>query len=644
MQTNRTPLRLLHLEDNSLDADLLRRTLDTEGLHFEIVHATNKQNFETALNQGPFDLVISDYAIPGWNGLQALDLVREKDPAVPFIFFSGALGEERAVEALKRGATDYVLKNRLPRLLPVIHRALSGVEDHRKRKHAEQALREAELRYRILFEQSPEAIVVLDPQTMRPLDFNDEACRQLGYSREEFAQLSLLDHNAEDQPDVVRSGLAEVLDSGRSEFETHHRTKRGELRTVWVTLRLIEIQGRPAFHSIWRDITARQETERRLLRSQRLESIGTLAGGIAHDLNNALAPILMSTSLLREGASQETVVLLDMIETSAQRGAAMVRQLLTFAKGIDGQRILLQPRHLLNEMEKIIKSTFPKNIQLQIQVPRDGCQVLGDATQLHQVLLNLCVNARDAMADGGTLTLEVATTDVDPALAGTIEGATPGRYVVIRATDSGTGISPEIIDRIYDPFFTTKGPEKGTGMGLSTVLGIVRSHGGFIRVESKLGLGASFSVYLPLAQGKTGDTETIRKPSDFQGNGELVLLVDDDTAVRNSIAMLLERLNFRVLPCGSGHEALVSFAQRRQEISAVLCDLQMPHMDGVVLIQALRRMSQQARIIVISGNPDERHLADLKGLGVAGVLIKPFAANQLVDIMRNLFETKTSAP
>ena len=640
MQTKMNPLRLLHLEDNPLDADLLRRALAAEGLHLEIVQATNKQNFQTALNKGSFDLIISDYAIPGWNGLEALDLVREKDSAIPFIFFSGALGEERAVEALKRGATDYVLKNRLPRLSPVIHRALGAVEDQRKRKLAEQALREAELRYRILFEQSPEAIVVLDPETMRPLDFNDEACRQLGYSREAFAQLSLLDHNAEDHPDEVRSKLAEALRSGRSEFETRHRTKRGELRAVWVTLRLVEIQGRPAFHSIWRDITERQETERRLLRSQRLESIGTLAGGIAHDLNNALAPILMSTSLLREGASQEAVTLLDMIETSAQRGAAMVRQLLTFAKGIDGQRILLQPRHLLNEMEKLIKGTFPKNIQLQVQVSRDGGQVLGDATQLHQVLLNLCVNARDAMPDGGTLRLEAATTDVDLALAASVEGAKPGRYVVVRVTDSGTGIPPEIIDRIYDPFFTTKGPEKGTGMGLSTVLGIVRSHGGFIRVESKLGLGATFSVYLPLAQGKTGDTETIRKPSDFRGNGELIMLVDDDAAVRNSVAMLLERLNFRVLPSGSGHEALVSFAQRRQEISAVLCDLQMPHMDGVVLIQALRRMSQQARIIVISGNPGERNLTDLKNLGVASVLIKPFAANQLVETMRHLFETK----
>jgi PAS domain S-box-containing protein len=643
MQNLMKLLRLLHLEDNPRDANLLRDTLAAEGLSFEIVHAPNKEHFEAALNKDSFDLVITDYAIPGWNGLEALARVREKDQSVPFIFFSGALGEERAVEALKRGATDYVLKNRLQRLLPVIQRALSAVEDQRRRKQAEQALREAELRYRILFEQSPEAIVVIEPHTMLPLDFNDEACRQLGYSRQEFARLSLLDHTAELQPGAVevQARLAEALRSGRSEFETRHRTKRGELRTVWVTLRLIEIQGRPAFHSIWRDITERQETERRLLRSQRLESIGTLAGGIAHDLNNALAPILMSASLLREGASQDTVAMLDLIEISAQRGAAMVRQLLTFAKGIDGQRILLQPRHLLNEMEKIIKSTFPKNIQLQIQVPRDGCQVLGDATQLHQVLLNLSVNARDALPDGGTLNLEAATLDVDPALAATVEGAKPGRYVVICVTDSGTGIAPEIIDRIFDPFFTTKGPEKGTGMGLSTVLGIVRSHGGFIRVESKLGLGSTFSVYLPLAQGKKGDTETIRRPADFQGNGELILVVDDDAAIRHSMEMLLERLNFRVLSSGSGHEALVSFAQRRQEISAVLCDLQMPHMDGVVLVQALRRMSPEAGIIVMSGNPGERHLAELKNLGVISVLIKPFAANQLVDILRNLFEKKT---
>ena len=643
MQNAIKPLRLLHLEDNLADAHLLRETLASEGLSFEVVHASNRENFEEALGTSPFDLIITDYAIPGWNGLEALARVREKDPHVPFIFFSGALGEERAVEALKRGATDYVLKNRLSRLLPVIHRALSGVEDQRRRKQVEQALREAELRYRMLFEQSPEAIVVVDPQTMLPLDFNDEACRQLGYSRAEFGRLSLLDHAGEAQAEEIHARLAEALRCGRAEFETRHRSKRGDVRTVWVTLRLVEIEGRPAFHSIWRDITERQETERRLLRSQRLESIGTLAGGIAHDLNNALAPILMSASLMREGASEENLALLDLIETSAQRGASMVRQLLTFAKGIDGQRILLQPRHLLNEMEKIIKSTFPKNIRIEIDVPRDGSQVLGDATQLHQVLLNLCVNARDAMPDGGVMKLESETIDVDPVLAATVEGAKPGRYVVIRVADSGTGIAPEIIDRIFDPFFTTKGPEKGTGMGLSTVLGILRSHWGFIRVESKLGTGSTFSVYLPLAQGKKGDTEAIRRPADFQGNGELILVVDDDAAVRNSMQMLLEHLNFRVLSSASGHEALVSFAQRRQEIAAVLCDIQMPHMDGVVLVQALRRMSPDARIIVMSGNPGEGHVTDLKSLGVISVLIKPFGANQLVETFRSLFDKASLA-
>ena len=630
-------LRLLHLEDNLTDAQLVRDTLAGEGLLCEIMQATNRENFEAALLKGPFDLIITDYAIPGWNGLEALGQVRQKDPTVPFIFFSGALGEERAVEALKRGATDYVLKSRLSRLLPVIHRALNGVEDQRRRKQAEQALREAELRYRILFEQSPEAIVVLDPQTMLPLEFNDEACRQLGYSRGEFAKLSLLDHSCETQPEEVRARLAEALRSGRAEFETRHRTRHGDVRSVWVTLRLVEIEGRPAFHSIWRDITERQETERRLLRSQRLESIGTLAGGIAHDLNNALAPILMSASLLREGASAEHVSFLDLIESSAQRGASMVRQLLTFAKGIDGQRILLQPRHLLNEMEKIIKGTFPKNIQFEIRVARDGSQVLGDATQLHQVLLNLCVNARDAMLEGGTLKIESATLEVDTPMAAGIEGAKPGRYVVIHVSDSGTGIAPEILDRIFDPFFTTKGPEKGTGMGLSTVLGILRSHWGFIKVESTLGRGSRFSVYLPVAQGNKGDTETIRRPAVFQAHGELVLVVDDDGAVRNSMQMLLEHLEFRVLSSASGHEALVSFAQRRDEIDAVLCDLQMPHMDGVVLVQALRRMSPQVPIVVMSGNPGERNVAELKNLGVAAVLVKPFGASQLVETFRNLF-------
>jgi CheY-like chemotaxis protein len=243
------------------------------------------------------------------------------------------------------------------------------------------------------------------------------------------------------------------------------------------------------------------------------------------------------------------------------------------------------------------------------------------------------------MPKGGILKLENAVIEVDSTLASTIEGARPGRYVVVRVADSGTGIAPDIIDRIFEPFFTTKGPEKGTGMGLSTVLGIIRSHQGFIRVESRLGEGSSFAVYLPLAEGKEIEAEAVEQPKTFRGKGELILVVDDDAAVRNSVEILLQHLNFRVLACGSGHEALVSFAQRRAEIDTVICDLQMPYMDGVVLVQALRRMSSQVRIIIMSGNAGERHLAEFESLGVACVLTKPFAATQLADALERSHAT-----
>jgi PAS domain S-box-containing protein len=633
-------LRLLHLEDNQLDAELLRSTLGNAGLEFEIVHTSSRRAFETAFEKGAFDLIITDYAIPGWNGLEALGRVRAVDPDVPFVFFSGALGEERAVEAMRHGATDYVLKDRLGRLVPVIQRALAEREGQRQRLQAEQDLRETEVRYRVLFEQSPDAVVVLDPETTFPLEFNDEACRQLGYTREEFARKSFIEHTGEE----LRSRLAEAMAAGRSEFEGCYRTKQGQVRNAWITLRVVQLHGRPVLHSIGRDITERLETERRLLRSQRLESIGTLAGGIAHDLNNALAPILMSGSLLREGATTEQLSLLDLIETSAQRGAAMVRQLLTFARGIDGQRILLQPRHLVREMEKLITTTFPKDVQLQVRVQPEIGLVLGDATQLHQVLLNLCVNARDAMPGGGTLALECESVAVNETSAARMEGARRGRYIVLRVIDSGSGIPAELLDRIFDPFFTTKGPEQGTGMGLSTVLGIVRSHGGFIQVDSRPGRGSSFSVCLPLVEGNEGKHEAASTQHEFQGQGQLVLIVDDDAAVRRSVEMLLARLNFRVLASASGHEALVSFAQRRSEIQAVLCDLHMPHMDGLVLVQALHRMSPQARVIVMSGNPTERQLAQLKKLNVAGVLVKPFAPEHLVQTLQALFANTAPQP
>ena len=381
------------------------------------------------------------------------------------------------------------------------------------------------------------------------------------------------------------------------------------------------------------------QLERQANRAQRLESIGTLAGGIAHDLNNALTPILMMLDFLKDQYPTESEAL-ETVERSANHAAGMVRHLLSFAKGNEGRRLLLQPRLLVKEMEKIVKGTFPKNIRVQLRCPKEVPGIVGDATQLHQVLLNLCVNARDAMPDGGVLTLEAATAEPSeladmPDVAEAQPGA-PRRYVVLRVSDTGSGIAPDMLERIFDPFFTTKGPEKGTGLGLFTAVGITKGHDGFIRVSSQPGRGSMFAVYLPVAAGAS-DSEPERESAiAFSGNRELILYVDDESAVRTAARTVLTRLNFTPLIAKDAMGGLLQAMQHRKDLRAVITDLQMPQMDGLSFVRALRRALPDIPVIVASGRLDGTPSKELKRLGITVVLDKPFTQAMLANALRTV--------
>ncbi len=386
------------------------------------------------------------------------------------------------------------------------------------------------------------------------------------------------------------------------------------------------------------DITALKQAERAQLRSQRLESLGTLAGGVAHDLNNALAPVLMGMSILKEEYPRETK-LFNMIEASAQRGTDMVRQLLTFARGAEGERVAVCPSQLVHELERLMKGSFPKSIELQIASPEGLPAVVGDPTQLHQVLLNLCVNARDAMPGGGTLAMGLQEVELDAVYARAIPDAVPGRYVAMRVSDAGSGIPPEILDRIFDPFFTTKAADKGTGLGLSTVLGIVKGHGGFVQVYSQPGEGTIFTVYLPVAPSDAGaaaPAAVLEIPEAGQGHGETVLFVDDEAAVREVGRTVLERLNYQVLLATDGADGLVRAAEHRHALRAVITDLHMPHMDGLAFVRALRRTLPNVPVVVASGRVDEAAASELLRLGVTRRLDKPFTQAQLARELQEL--------
>jgi PAS domain S-box-containing protein len=423
-----------------------------------------------------------------------------------------------------------------------------------------------------------------------------------------------------------------LLETGAWSGDCRHLTKQGDtvvVRSRWTLVR--DEHGQPKSKLIIAtDMTEQKKIEEQFLRAQRLESIGTLASGVAHDLNNILLPIMMAAPILRDEMDPvERDKFLDIVETSAQRGADIIKQVLTFARGTDGDRILLQPIYLLEEVSKIAGQTFPKSIALRTCYEEDIRSLEADPTQLHQVLLNLCINARDAMPNGGELCLGAENFDVDAHYASMIPGAAVGPHVLLQITDTGSGIPRDVIDKIFDPFFTTKGIGKGTGLGLSTVAGIVRSHGGFIHVESQPG-HTSFKVFLPAKATLDASIALQANATVPRGNGQTILLVDDEPSIREVAAIILESHGYKVLVAEDGPSALAIFAREMGHIVAVVTDLAMPGMDGLMLVRTLRRLEPGLKVIVSTGRDDDSHAGEIPALNVDGWLTKPYTTRNLL--------------
>ncbi len=384
------------------------------------------------------------------------------------------------------------------------------------------------------------------------------------------------------------------------------------------------------------DITETKKLESQFLRAQRLESIGTLASGIAHDLNNILSPILMATGILRGSVGPDDQQMVDIIEGSAERGAGIVKQVLTFARGVEGERVLLQPKHLLSEMVKVMNQTFPKNIDIKTHFAPELWTVQGDATQLHQILLNLCVNARDAMSPGGgTLRVSIENVEVDQQLASMNPGATMGPHVCFSVNDTGSGMTPEVMEKIFNPFFTTKEQGKGTGLGLATVIGIVKGHKGFLSLQSEVGIGTTFKIHLPANREARTEEKQAENLADLRGNGELVLVVDDEMPIREVIVGTLEAHNYRCYTAEDGTDALAMYFERRGAINVVITDLHMAMMDGITLTKSLKKLTPDVRVIVSSGHINKENQTILEGLNIKAMLEKPYTAEKLLRCVKN---------
>lgn len=512
-------------------------------------------------------------------------------------------------------------------------------ENITERKLAEDAMRNSEQRYRSLVE-ATSAIVWDMPASGEFTKEQPGWTAFTGQTFEEYRGIGWLSAiHPDDQATTNQAWAAAVANRTIYEIEQRVKTRDQSYRTMLVRAVPIltedgEIQEWIGIHT---DLTEKKKLEQQFLRAQRMESLGTLAGGIAHDLNNVLTPIMMSIELLRLFSQDERAKsMLDTIQSSAKRGADMVQQILSFARGVEGQHVMISSKEVIEEMQHLVKDTFPKNILFQADLPAVIPAFLGDPTQIHQVLLNLCVNARDAMPNGGKITVSARSLMVDQQYAALKPELKPGEYVMIQVADTGTGIPPEIIEKIFDPFFTTKELGKGTGLGLSTVVAIIKSHGGMLDVESEAGKGTIFTIYIP------ANVPTSRAPAKEQavsnprGHGEVILIVDDEAAVRMITQQTLESFGYRVLLAADGSEAISLYAQNHLQVDIVLTDMMMPIMDGVSTIQVLKRINPKVKIIAASGLTNDGGAAKAAGMGVTHFLPKPYTAQTILKMIHEV--------
>jgi PAS domain S-box-containing protein len=518
-------------------------------------------------------------------------------------------------------------------------RIATAFTDISERKQAATALQESEHRYRALVQSSPDAIFIQCEYKI--VYVNDAGLKLLGATHsEQILGHPFLDFIHAQHRDIVKTrmaGLTEKLKHAPMLKEKYLRLDRSVV-DVEVSAIPFNFNGKPAAQVVVHDITDRTKLECQVLQLQRMENLGMLAGGIAHDLNNVLTPLLFAIEVLKGKVTDtDGRQLLESLESNVQRGAGLVKQVLIFGRGVAGDRIPFSPARVVREIRRIIQETFPKSIKFEYRAASDLWSIIGDATQLHQVLLNLTINARDAMPNGGELSVEMANVILDESYTTVNLDAKTGPYVIITVTDTGLGIPSEILDKIYDPFFTTKETGKGTGLGLSTTLGIVKSHGGFIHCYSEVGRGTTFNVYLPANSTQVvGDKDLFASTQLPRGQNELVLVVDDEPDIRQVVRGTLEQFGYRVALAENGAAALALYVQRHEEIAVVITDMAMPIMDGPATIVALRSVNPQVKIIGSSGIATNGSVAKAVEIGVKHFIPKPYNAESMLNALREV--------
>jgi len=509
-----------------------------------------------------------------------------------------------------------------------ISREITGCKEEEQQLHEQAAL----------LDHAQDAIIVRDLDG-RVLYWNKSAERISGWSANEALGKDICELLYKDNLSNYAAAMGALTEKGEWVGELRQRTKDGGEIIAECHWTLVPGDtGKPvSVFAINTDITEKKKLEAQFLRAQRMESVGTLASGIAHNLGNLLSPILLSVQLLkRKFTDEESQHMLAILQINAERAGEMIRQVLEFARGIQGERIELQPTHVMKEVASILESTLPKSIDIGVSIAENLLPVVGDANQLHQVLMNLCINARDAMPEGGSLTIGGENIYIDENYARMQLEAKPGQYVVISVADTGVGIPADVLGRIFEPFFTTKELGKGTGLGLPSIRAIVKGHDGFINVYSEVGKGTEFRIYIPAATTPEAKSVEGGQPAVPVGHGELILVVDDELPILEVARKTLEENGYKVLIASDGAEGLAQYAEHKKEVDAVLIDMIMPYLDGAATIRALRKLNPDVKIIASSGLAANDKLFEDADVGVRTFLSKPYSAEKLLRALSEI--------
>jgi two-component system, cell cycle sensor histidine kinase and response regulator CckA len=588
------PIRILHLEDNDHDAELTAYHLQKQNLDCHITRVNNKEEFLQAL-KSPFDIIISDYSLPTCSGLEVLKIAREKYPDIPFLFYSRSIGVEHAIKALKHGATDYVLKDRIVRLSQSIRRALKETKERSLRIKAEEDLRKSEERYRLVVELSPDMIFV--ESSGRIAFMNPAGLRLLGASiAAEILGKRVSEIIVPDQQDALLNCFNALLRGEKPPAqELRMRRLDGTIVDVELTLALLQTSSAHGMLGIARNITDRKHMEVELRHSQKMEAVGQLAGGLAHDFNNTMMAIFGYAELLQSKlpAGDENLKYVQCLLEAADKSAALTRQLLAFSRK---QVLDLRPMNLNTVIEglvNIIRLLLGKTIRVEFKLRKNLPMVKADAGRIEQILMNLVVNAKDAMGDGGTL--EITTTPIETG---------SGSFVRLSVEDNGMGMSDDVKARCFEPFFTTKEEGKGTGLGLSNVYAIVKQMNANIGIDTAPNSGCTFNIDFPVEAEEKTRKEISGEVKPVEISGRTILLVDDNEVVLQALSIAFRNLGGRLITATDGIEAL-ELDKSENEIDLLITDVMMPRMSGFQLAEQLRTRRSNLKVIFVSGYAED---------------------------------------